>query len=471
MKQALFILIIIVFSLNNLFSKIDLAIDGALFRYDDEKLLWEFYYLYKDSDVKYKNVGNKFESKLKFEMTFYSIRPDKFVETWTVANQIDVVPERGPTQTFIGQRNFILNPGGYEIELKVIDLNDTNNTYQTAFRILARQIPKNTISLSDIQLARVIESESQKSAEWMEIFNKNSLYVVPNPTLEYYDHSPNVKSYVEVYNAKSLAPQGYNIFYSVYNAQRKNIFTSPGTSVPISDGMVEVVELPIELLSTGKYFLEIKISYPLNNPTDSVMAVKPFYFINLQKPPEDIAPFIESESFENSEFATMNSEEVKREYEMIRYIANPEEIDRYEKLTELEAKRRFLYAFWKIRDPNPETPVNEKLIDYRNAIDYANKHFSYGKFKDGWRTDRGRVLLTYGFPTYVNRNQVNEMEKAYEVWTYDNLQGGIAFYFVDVLGMNNFILVHSTAYGEIFNKNWYNEYVPIGFKKDPPTRR
>ncbi len=471
MKIAFTILLFLLIYQSSIIGGIDVSIDGAVFRYDDDQLLWEFYYSYKDSDVSYIKSGNKYESKLKFEITFYSLKPDKFTESWTVINQIDNLPESGPTQTFIGQRNFILNPGIYEIEFRVIDLNDTSKTYNTSFSLLAKQIPKNSISLSDIQLARVIESESRKSADWMEIFNKNSLYVVPNPTLEYYDHSPNVKSYVEVYNAKSLAPQGYNIYYSVYNSQRKNIFTSPGTSIPISDGMVEVVELPIELLPTGKYFLEIKISYPMDNPVDSVLAVKPFYFINLQKPPEAITTFIESETYENSEFATMNNEEVKREYEMIRYIANPEETERYEKLTELEAKRRFLYAFWKIRDPNPETPVNEKLIDYRNAIDYANKHFSYGKFKDGWRTDRGRVLLTYGFPTYVNRNQVNEMEKAYEIWIYDNLQGGINFYFVDILGTNNFILVHSTAYGEIFNKNWYNEYVPIGFKQNPSNPR
>ncbi len=448
----------------SILARIDLSIDGAIFRSHDEQLLWEFYYSYKDNNVRYNKVGDKYHSNLKFQIIFHSAISEKNVETWSVVNQVDSLPKDRPTETFIGQRNFVIKPGIYEIDLTIVDLNDTSNQYNTSFRLIARQTPKNSIALSDIQLARVIESESQKSVNWMEIFNKNSLFVIPNPTLEYYNHSPQVLSYVEVYNAKKFAPEGYNIYYSIYNALRKNIFTSPGSSIPISDGMVEIAELPVELLPTGKYYLEIKVTYPLKKANDSSIAIKPFYFINSEIPPEQVR-FVESELFEQSEFATMYDDEVKQEYDKIKYIATREEIDRYENLTELEAKRRFLFAYWKIRDPNPETPLNERLIEFRKAIDYANKHFVFGKFKDGWRTERGRILLIYGFPTYVERHQVNAMEKAYEIWRYDNLQGGIAFYFVDVMGLNNYILVHSTAYGEIFNKNWYNEYVPIDVKK------
>jgi hypothetical protein len=84
---------------------------------------------------------------------------------------------------------------------------------------------------------------------------------------------------------------------------------------------------------------------------------------------------------------------------------------------------------------------------------------------EGWKTDRGRVLLQYGFPTERNFTPVNGDNHAYETWFYSDVQGGVYFYFVDVKGFGNFILVSSTAHGELRNDNWFDEYVP-GYNPD-----
>jgi hypothetical protein len=48
--------------------------------------------------------------------------------------------------------------------------------------------------------------------------------------------------------------------------------------------------------------------------------------------------------------------------------------------------------------------------------------------------------------------------RPYEIWFYAEIQGGATFNFVDMKDINNHILVHSTAIGELRNDNWYNEF-------------
>jgi hypothetical protein len=62
----------------------------------------------------------------------------------------------------------------------------------------------------------------------------------------------------------------------------------------------------------------------------------------------------------------------------------------------------------------------------------------------GWRTERGRTLLKYGFPTQRNIFPQRDAKVAAEEWFYSEIRGGVYFYFVDRLMNNTFILAHST---------------------------
>ena len=83
--------------------------------------------------------------------------------------------------------------------------------------------------------------------------------------------------------------------------------------------------------------------------------------------------------------------------DQLRYIAKEEEISKIEDATSLEEKQKLLLEFWKKRDPNPNTPRNERMEQYYARVEYANKHFSH--FMEGWRTDMGMVYITFGPPT------------------------------------------------------------------------
>ncbi|MGQ9604188.1 MAG: GWxTD domain-containing protein [bacterium] len=56
--------------------------------------------------------------------------------------------------------------------------------------------------------------------------------------------------------------------------------------------------------------------------------------------------------------------------------------------------------FWRKRDSNPATPVNERLLEHIARVAFADLHFSVPRLgKAGSLTARGEVLVRYGIPT------------------------------------------------------------------------
>ena len=51
--------------------------------------------------------------------------------------------------------------------------------------------------------------------------------------------------------------------------------------------------------------------------------------------------------------------------------------------------------------PEPDTEENEYREEYYERIAYANEHFASGI--PGWKTDRGRIYITWGKPDESNR--------------------------------------------------------------------
>src|SRR4030042_4812710 len=58
---------------------------------------------------------------------------------------------------------------------------------------------------------------------------------------------------------------------------------------------------------------------------------------------------------------------------------------------------RFIEEFWKSRDPEPGTEVNEYKIELLKRIAEA-KHLFTEAGESGWLTDRGRIYILIGPP-------------------------------------------------------------------------
>jgi GWxTD domain-containing protein len=116
------------------------------------------------------------------------------------------------------------------------------------------------------------------------------------------------------------------------------------------------------------------------------------------------------------------------------YIITTEERQAFMQLSNDEERDNFIEAFWQRRDPTPDTPENEYKEEHYQRIAYANEHFAAGV--PGWRTDRGRIYISYGKPDEIDAHPSGgayerPMEEGggetstfpFEDWRYRYLEG------------------------------------------------
>src|ERR1700674_1229793 len=82
--------------------------------------------------------------------------------------------------------------------------------------------------------------------------------------------------------------------------------------------------------------------------------------------------------------------------EDVAYIITDEERTAFKRLQTDEERESFIENFWLRRDPTPDTIENEFKEEHYRRIAYANENFASGI--PGWKTDRGRIYITYGPP-------------------------------------------------------------------------
>lgn len=152
-----------------------------------------------------------------------------------------------------------------------------------------------------------------------------------------------------------------------------------------------------------------------------------------------------------------DSAAVERELQEIQFLLSKNETLVATKLSPAE-KGRFLENFWRRYDDDPTTPEVPLRQLFRVRVDEADARWGNSRTA-GHKSDRGRVYVLYGEPDERETHPLDIHAKPYEIWNYNNLEGGVTFVFVDRSGLGDFMLVHSTLRGEVVNTDWYREFV------------
>jgi len=105
--------------------------------------------------------------------------------------------------------------------------------------------------------------------------------------------------------------------------------------------------------------------------------------------------------------------------------------EKYEEFLESRpgSREKMLKEFWKERDPDPSTEINEALEEFRRRIRYCEDWFSSGDER-GALTDRGRVYIKFGEPDEIvegslprNRREyvqvLRKLKDKYEIMTFE----------------------------------------------------
>src|ERR1017187_8369653 len=85
--------------------------------------------------------------------------------------------------------------------------------------------------------------------------------------------------------------------------------------------------------------------------------------------------------------------------EDVAYIITDEERSAFMRLQTDEERETFIENFWLRRDPSPDTVEIEFKEEHYRRIAYTNEHYASGI--PGWKTDRGRIYITYGPPDEI----------------------------------------------------------------------
>lgn len=107
--------------------------------------------------------------------------------------------------------------------------------------------------------------------------------------------------------------------------------------------------------------------------------------------------------------------------EEVVYIITSKEKDVFLQLQTDREREMFIKAFWKQRDPNPNTPENEFKEEHSRRISYANHTFGREAPGPGWRTARGKIYITLGDPNTIERFENDSEIYPTIIWFYNGM--------------------------------------------------
>jgi len=449
MKILLYSFISLIVSLPiNAQQKIEFDFDYAQFAYDTSSNYVEFYYSFGQrglAQVKNDSV-TLLEGILDIEITDTSTHELIVDREWKINHEIKDTLDMN--KSLVGILNFIIPAGKYICEISGRNSKDSTISRNYKEAITVEPFIDSSFAVSNIQFAsKILQDSPNKNS----VFYKNSFEIIPLPTSILGENQPVLFHYFELYNLQNINvgfPLKLNV--SVLDSRRNVHFQKSKEISRATDSRVEVGTVLVNKYPTDTYTIIVSLFDSLKNY--SVSSAKKFYVLNPSVEVND-SVYGEITDVFATQFGAMSEEELDDLFEKSKYIAAGGEIDQYNSLNGREGKQKFILQFWNQRDTEPSTPQNEFFMEYLKRVEYSNQHFK-ALGKKGWRTDRGRVFLKYGEPSEIERfpNQIDT--KPYEIWYYNEIEGGVIFIFADLTNFSDYQLIHSTSRGELRDDNW-----------------
>jgi len=399
------------------------------------------------------NSNNKKQATVEVTMLFkkdtiikefrkYNLKSPQF------ADSIDVFP------AFIDLQRIPLPNGEYNFELYLKDLNAENPNTFKYFEKISIDFVADSIAFSDIELV-----EPVLKAEFNTKFTKSGYHLVPYVSNFFPETVEEMGIYMEAYNLdKKLGlDEGFLIRYSVevlHSSKQLDEFSffQKQLTGPVN---IVLLKMPIKNLPSGNYNLVIEFRDKQNN----LLERKTLFFQrsnpNIEVSFDNIVAIDLSGTFAEK----ITSVDSLHEYiRILRPISDNTEMtyaDNQLKSADLKLMQQFFYNFWYRRN---QIHPDQEWKNYLTQVNYVNRFYS-SQIKKGYETDRGRIYLQYGTPNSIADKKFESQYYPYEIWHYYEAenQRNIKFVFYKPnLAVNEYMLIHSTAKGEIFNSNWEN---------------
>lgn len=350
---------------------------------------------------------------------------------------------------FYDVRRIPLEPGTYEFELELTDLNSDNAPLKSTQMLVVSEM-SDAISISDIEVA-----EYATKGDGTSPFFKSGYDIIPRLVTFYPKELSSIPVYFELYNTNELPDSVFAVRQTVTNAgtgvelmelrQTTRHFTSP--VVPY------LRELDISTVPTGKFI----VSYKLLNRNMLELAEESYEFERSNDGAYELnaAEVVIDPAFQNS----ITDDSVGFYLESLIPISSAtgvKNIIAVSKSQDGNEARKHIQLFWMATDPDN---TYESWMKYKIQVQRVERIYS-NNFQEGFETDRGRVFLQYGPPTNIIKRDNSTSEYPFEIWVYNEIgkfsNKRFIFYNPDLVN-NTYRLLHSDMVGELKNPGWQRE--------------
>ncbi len=353
---------------------------------------------------------------------------------------------------FIDLQRITLKEGIYNFEMKIKDLQLASTKDYIYNDIISIAHDPSKIEFSGIEfLEKYYPTQTENP------LSRNGYDMVPYVADYYPSNIKNFSFYVEIYNTRSVLGenQDFILRYYIENVSQKE--PNPNYIKTKKQKSTEVIPLlgdfSIDGLETGNYNFVVE----LRDKENKVIATTKVFFqrsnpkavVNWEKIEEVVVEHTFVEDYTSIDSLKLYINELYPISDANEHTYAMNAI----KSGSLDYLQKYFYSFWKSRNNSqPEQEWN----NYKKQVDYVNKMYG-SQIKKGYESDRGRVYLQYGAPNNVIESQHEPAAYPYEIWHYyvlgNQRNKRFVFYSPEIVG-DDFVLLHSDAFGEIYDKNW-----------------
>ena len=297
-------------------------------------------------------------------------------------------------------------PGKYDVLLQVTD-QESKKIESAKKSIIVHDFGNDTLALSDVMIVRRMTLDG---------IRKN---IVPNLSGVIGQEHSKFYLYFEVYNHAQI--DSVQVTCKFVNSKREIVAQRAKSELLTGNRTHILWQIDTLSIIPSKYILFVEASGKSKaDPNKSYYAsVSRICMIRLKDIPLIIS-------------------DINKAIDQLQYIAQGIEITSIKEAATPDEKQNRFLEFWAKHNPDPKASNNNLMEEYYSRVDYANRN--YASFTEGWRTDRGMVLIRFGPPQNIERHPFDADTKPYEVWYYYNQNR--EFIFVDETGFGDYRLIN-----------------------------
>jgi GWxTD domain-containing protein len=365
----------------------------------------EVYYRFYNSGLTFEEVDNKLVAE--YEVAVYvDGKKGKQVARDRRSHQV-VVADKNASRSMYDYRNsqfnFELEPRKYKVRCVLTDKKGEKSVTRE-FKVNLQKFDNKQPKASDVEFVQSTGTRSEDAS----VFDKGTLVVVPSVTRAYGgDEDTRMLYYFEIYRGtdslEKVVVETRIRHFGKGMVYRDTLTTELTEAVHRQLREISLVDFP-----PGDYEMELYLRGRRNKKLD---LIRPTFSV-----------LWSMEGLIKHDFKTAVSQ--------LNYIAEPGELNALKDAKTTEERLEAFNAFWAARDITVGTKRNEVREEFYRRITTANRRFTVLN-RDGWRSDRGRILIQHGEPDQIDDVPMSLSSFPYQIWHYYQIGRYRRFAFVD----------------------------------------